>query len=141
MDLRGLFKTSEKIQEFQTGTTIFSEGSSGDLMYVVLDGEVEVRVGSELIDVIRSGDIVEEMALIDSQSRSATAVARSDCRLAPVDEKRFLFMVHETPFFALHVMRVLAGRLRRMNTTRSIDQDSQRRTEKHPRYQQETQGD
>src|ERR1043166_5762773 len=114
MDLRGLFKTSEKIQEFQTGTTIFSEGSSGDLMYVVLDGEVEVRVGSELIDVIRSGDIVEEMALIDSQSRSATAVARSDCRLAPVDEKRFLFMVHETPFFALHVMRVLAGRLRRM---------------------------
>src|ERR1043166_6642791 len=80
MDLRGLFKTSEKIQEFQTGTTIFSEGSSGDLVYVVLDGEVEVRVGSELIDVIRSGDIVEEMALIDSQSRSATAVARSDCR-------------------------------------------------------------
>jgi CRP/FNR family cyclic AMP-dependent transcriptional regulator len=42
-------------------------------------------------------------------------VAKSACRLALVDEKRFLFMVQQTPFFALHVMRVLATRLRWMN--------------------------
>jgi CRP-like cAMP-binding protein len=56
-----------------------------------------------------------EMALIDSQPRSATAVALTDCSLAVIDEKRFLFMVHETPFFALDIMRILAERLRQMN--------------------------
>ena len=48
------------------------------------------------------------MALLDTNTRSATAVAKSTCRLALVDEKRFQFMVHETPYFALHVMRVMA---------------------------------
>jgi CRP/FNR family cyclic AMP-dependent transcriptional regulator len=56
-----------------------------------------------------------EMALIDSKARSATAVAISDCRLAPVNEKRFLFMVQETPFFALHVMRSLTDKIRLTN--------------------------
>jgi len=117
MDLRSIFKACENLQEFPTGTTIFSEGSPGDVMYVVLYGEVEIRVGSQLVDLIKPGDLLGEMALIDSKARSATAVAKSDCRLAPINEKRFLFMVHETPFFALHVMRTLADRLRRMNGT------------------------
>jgi len=56
-----------------------------------------------------------EMALIDARERSATAIAKSDCRLAPVDQKRFLFMVQQTPFFSLDVMRVLVRRLRHMN--------------------------
>jgi len=81
----------------------------------VLDGEVEVRVGRAVVEVAGPGDIVGEMALIDAQTRSATTVAKSDCRLALVNEQRFLYMVQETPFFVLHVMRVLADRLRRMD--------------------------
>lgn len=84
-------------------------------MYVVLDGEVEVRIGGKSIEVIGPGDIVGEMALIDGKPRSATVVAKSDCRLAPVDEKRFYSMVQQTPAFSLHVMRVVVERLRRMN--------------------------
>ena len=113
LNLRRLFERSDHVQEFQAGTTIFAEGTPGDVMYVILDGEVEVRTRNELVEVIGPGEIVGEMALIDAKARSATAVARSDCRLALVDERRFLFMVSETPFFALHVMRVLAERLRR----------------------------
>lgn len=55
------------------------------------------------------------MALIDASTRSATAVARSDRELIPVDEKPFTFLVQQTPFFAIHVMRVLADRLRQAN--------------------------
>ena len=115
MDLRRLFARSDNTQEFQANSTIFAEGTPGDIMYVVLDGEVELRVRGEALEVAGPGDIVGEMALIDARPRSATARAISDCRLASVDERRFLYMVHETPFFALHVMRVLADRLRRMN--------------------------
>jgi CRP-like cAMP-binding protein len=83
------------------------------MVYVILDGQVQVLVRNDVIDVLGPGEIVGEMALIDSRARSATAVAKSACRLATIDEKRFLYMVQETPFFALHVMRVLAQRLRR----------------------------
>ena len=55
------------------------------------------------------------MALIDSRTRSATAVAVTDVTLVPVTEKQFLFLVGHTPFFALKVMRVMAGRLRATN--------------------------
>jgi CRP-like cAMP-binding protein len=55
------------------------------------------------------------MALIDGSPRNATARAKSDCEVAPINEKSFLFLVHETPFFAIAVMRTLADRLRRAN--------------------------
>jgi CRP-like cAMP-binding protein len=115
MDLRGLFSDVNNVQEFPAHSTIFAEGMPGDVMYVVLEGEVELRVRDEVLEVAEPGDIVGEMALIDAKPRSATARARSDCRLAPVDERRFLFLVHEHPLFALHVMRVLTERLRRMD--------------------------
>lgn len=115
MNLLDLFSRSDDTQEFAPGTSIFEQGAPGNVMYVVLSGEVEVRVNGRIIDAVRPGELLGEMALIDVHQRSATAVAKTHCRLAPVDEKRFLFMVQQTPFFSLHVMRVLAERLRRMN--------------------------
>jgi len=129
LNLQNLFNNTRTQQTFEAGTVIFAEGDRADSMYVVkkgdtvllelpavtLDGELDVGVGSNLLEVIGPGGIIGEMALIDRNTRSATAVAKSTCRLALVDEKRFQFMVHETPYFALHVMRVMAERLRRMN--------------------------
>jgi len=118
MDLLSLFQNTDNVQEFEPGTTILAEGTPGNVMYSILQGEVEARVGEQLIEVMGPGDILGEMALIDAQARSATVVAKSACRLALVNEKRFLFMVQETPYFALHVMRVLAERLRRRTAER-----------------------
>jgi CRP-like cAMP-binding protein len=115
MNLENLFKDADNIQELQAGSTVFAQGNPGDEMFVVLEGEVEIRMGDEVAETVGTGGIVGELALIDSKARSATVVAKTDCRLAPVNEKRFLFMVQQTPFFALHVMQVLADRLRRMN--------------------------
>jgi CRP-like cAMP-binding protein len=56
------------------------------------------------------------MALIDRSPRSADAVAKTDCTLAVVTQRRFTFLVQETPFFAVDIMRVLAERLRRYAT-------------------------
>jgi CRP/FNR family transcriptional regulator, cyclic AMP receptor protein len=53
------------------------------------------------------------MALIDGSPRAATACAKTACEVAPITGKTFLFLVHETPFFAIAVMRSLADRLRR----------------------------
>jgi len=118
MDMRGLFRDTEDARHVQAGATICEEGEPGDEMYVILEGEVEIRVGSHLLATIGPGEIVGEMALIDTAARSASAVAKSDCRLAPVDEQRFLFLVQHAPYFALNVMQVLADRLRLANQVR-----------------------
>ena len=57
-------------------------------MYVVLAGEVDLQRGGRTIETARVGAIVGEMAMIDKAPRSATAIAKTDCRLVPIDEKR-----------------------------------------------------
>ncbi len=102
-------------QNFVSGEAIFEEGSEGDKMYVIRSGEVLIEKGGKVIETVPPGGIVGEMALIDGSPRSATARAKTDCEVAPITEKAFLFLVHETPFFAIAVMRTLADRLRRTN--------------------------
>jgi CRP/FNR family transcriptional regulator, cyclic AMP receptor protein len=102
-------------QNFASGEAIFEEGSEGDKMYVIRSGEVLIENGGKVIETVLPGGIVGEMALIDGSPRSATARAKTDCEVAPITEKAFLFLVHETPFFAIAVMRTLADRLRRTN--------------------------
>jgi CRP-like cAMP-binding protein len=98
---------------FKPGETIFSEGDRGDQMYVIRKGEVEIERDGKIVETLSAGGIFGEMALIDRSPRAASARAKTACELAPITEKAFVFMVHETPFFALTVMRTLAERLRR----------------------------
>jgi CRP/FNR family cyclic AMP-dependent transcriptional regulator len=100
---------------FAKGETVFAVGDKGDAMYVVRTGEVTIERGGQVMETLGPGGIFGEMALIDGSPRSATARAKTDCVVAPINEKSFLFLVHETPFFAIAVMRTLAQRLRHMN--------------------------
>jgi CRP-like cAMP-binding protein len=108
-----LFAEAKVIDQFAAGDVVFTEGSSGSFMYVVVEGTIDIFVNDKLLDISGPGDLIGEMSLIDSNERSATAIARTDARLARVDESEFLSMVVDTPFFALHVMRVLVQRMRR----------------------------
>jgi CRP/FNR family cyclic AMP-dependent transcriptional regulator len=115
MNPLNLFSKSTETQAYSAGETIFNQGDPAKYLYVVRRGEVEIQSDGVTVDTVCEGDILGEMALIDSSARSATAVAKSDCELIPVDEKRFTFLVQQTPFFAVHVMRALAERLRKTN--------------------------
>ncbi len=107
-----LFKFSQDFQTFPEGQIILHEGDPGNVMYVIQDGLVELTREGKVIEVLGPGDIFGEMALIDKGPRSTTATAKTECKIVPIDEKRFIFMVEETPFFALQVMRILVARLR-----------------------------
>jgi CRP-like cAMP-binding protein len=90
--------------------------AAGEVIFATGDkGEVVIERGGQVMETLGPGGIFGEMALIDGSPRSATARAKADCVVAPINEKSFLFLVHETPFFAIAVMRTLAERLRRMN--------------------------
>ena len=101
---------------YSQGQVIVQAGTVGQSMFVVLEGEVEIRIADRVVDDIGPGSIFGEMALIDDAPRSATVIAKTDCKLVEVDRRRFEFMVSETPYFALAVMRVMADRLRKANT-------------------------
>jgi CRP/FNR family cyclic AMP-dependent transcriptional regulator len=100
---------------FAPGEVIFREGDKADKMYVILSGEVEVQLQGMVIDTLAQGGTFGEMALIDGSPRSATVVAKTSCEVAAINEKTFLFLVDEMPYFALSTMRNLVDRLRRMN--------------------------
>jgi len=111
----GVFSNAQKTVALQPGDIIFSAGDGGTDMYGVAEGEIELRVGSAVLATLGPGEVFGEMALIANEPRSATAVATMPTTLAVIDRHRFLFLVQETPMFALQVMKVMASRIRAQN--------------------------
>ena len=99
----------------KAGEVIFKEGDEAHQLFVIKSGEVIIQSGNRKLAELSTNQIFGEMALIDDAPRSANAVAKTDVELVAVSEKQFLFLVSQTPFFALKVMRVLARRLRATN--------------------------
>jgi CRP/FNR family cyclic AMP-dependent transcriptional regulator len=102
---------------YRAGDTIFREGDNALDLFVVKSGQVRIQIGNRTVTELAPDTIFGEMALIDDEPRSATAIAVTDVELVAVSEKQFLFLVSQTPYFALKVMRVLAQRLRATNKT------------------------
>jgi CRP-like cAMP-binding protein len=109
--------TDIEARSFKAGNVIFREGDEANELFVVKSGQVRIQIGNRTVTELGQESIFGEMALIDSEPRSATATAITDVELVPVSEKQFLFLVSQTPYFALKVMRVLAQRLRMTNKT------------------------
>lgn len=115
MNPADLFGHAADAVDYPAGSVVFREGERADCMYVVLDGTVDIIVGGEVIETAGRGALLGEMALIDQSPRSAAVVVRTACRLVGIDQRRFQFLLQQTPNFAIHVMQVLVARLRRMD--------------------------
>ncbi len=115
MDLTELFRFETDLLQIGAGQPVFKVGDPGDRMYVLMTGEADIVVGNVVVERAGPGALLGELALVDATPRTATVMAITDCSLLPIDVKRFRFLVQETPNFALHVMKVIAERLRRMD--------------------------
>ena len=115
VDFKLLAGAGVPVRDFKAGDVIFREGDPAGELFIIQSGEIEIRLGNRVLETLPQYSIFGEMALIDSAPRSATAVAATDAKLVPVSEKQFLFLVSNTPYFALNVMRIMARRLRLAN--------------------------
>jgi CRP-like cAMP-binding protein len=115
VDFRLLAGAGAPACDYKAGDVIFKEGDAAQELFIIQSGEVEIRLGNRVLEKLPQYSIFGEMALIDAAPRSATAVAASDVKLVPVTEKQFLFLVSNTPHFALNMMRIMARRLRATN--------------------------
>jgi CRP/FNR family cyclic AMP-dependent transcriptional regulator len=115
------FRAAGKPEAAAAGTTFFEENQKGgflrrDKMYLLLEGEVGLTVRGKALDVVKSGEIFGEMAAISDSPRSATAVAKSACRVIGLDDKQFQAALQAKPEFALMLMGMMILRLRIMIT-------------------------
>ena len=98
---------------FASGEVIFRQGDQGVSMYLVRDGSVTLQAGDHVVETVSPPGLFGEMALIEPEPRSLTAVAATDVALIEIPVRQFWVLVHETPYFAQLVMSVMANRLRR----------------------------
>mgnify|MGYP001793561143 CR=1 FL=1 len=100
---------------FASGETIFAVGDVEEILYGVVEGEVDLWVDGKIVVTIAAGDIFGEGALVHEDSqRFETAIARTECKLAYIGKRHFLFVVQQTPMFALEVIKSYSDRLRRV---------------------------
>ncbi len=111
---------NENVKEYAAGELIFAEGDPGKMMYVLLDGAVDIKIkvdrGETVIKTVDTpNDFFGEMALLDDRPRSASAVAARPTRVLPVDGPTFESMILSNGKFALKIIKILAARIRRSN--------------------------
>ena len=87
-----LFRQETGALHLAPGDSLFREGDKGDKMYVLLEGEMEILLGDFVLETVRQGALIGEMALIDDSPRTASVVAKTPCRLAESIGVGFIFL-------------------------------------------------
>lgn len=113
MDVLEIFKDSPKARRVAAGEVLFRRGDAANEMYVVLEGQVDVSLDGRLVESLPPGSILGEMGIVDQGPRSADAIAATDARIEVIDKAWFCTLIKRAPEFGLHVMSVMAERLRR----------------------------
>jgi CRP-like cAMP-binding protein len=93
------------------GTILTAEGESGNEFIIVLEGEVEVQQGGEVIASRGAGDYFGEIALLDHRPRTATIVAKTPVEIEVIGRQEFTGMLAEVPELASKIMATMAQRL------------------------------
>ena len=100
---------------FAPAQEIFGKGTLGTSLFIVCEGEVGIFDGTRQLVTFRKGDFFGELALLDTEPRSATAVAQGPVVTFRLDQEDFYSVMEERPEVLRSILRVLCQRLRRQN--------------------------
>jgi CRP/FNR family cyclic AMP-dependent transcriptional regulator len=107
-------------RNYQDGEVIIREGDTGDSMYVIQTGTVEIFQTKNGLDVhlsyLREGDFFGEMAVFENEVRSASVRVVGDTRILTIDKVNLLKRINEDPSLAFHMVRHLSHRLRELDS-------------------------
>jgi CRP-like cAMP-binding protein len=117
LDPTSLYNLSQHFEElsFKKDEKIFEEGSDGDAMMVIASGEVrisykvDIQESEEALAILKTGDVFGEMALLDKQPRSATAIAHSNVIILSIRRDIFLKFLESYPKPGVHIMLKISG--------------------------------
>src|SRR5262249_45607385 len=112
------FKSAGHAETVPAGTTLFAEKERAipllkpARMFLLLKGDLELQVHGKPIGQVKVGEIVGELAVLAGATRTAAAVAKSECTVIALDEKKFHAAIEHKPEFALMLMSIMIHRLR-----------------------------
>lgn len=106
---------------YRDGEEIIRQGSTGDSMYVIQGGRVEVLQHSDNADeqhlaFLERGDFFGEMAVFEKETRSATVRASGEARILKIDKKTLLTRIRDDPLLAVNLLKTMSHRIRELNT-------------------------
>jgi HEAT repeat protein len=114
-DLKQLAAIAQE-ESFSDGVTIAQEGEEGDVMFIIVSGEVRVVTTKDQKEVEiarrKAGEYVGEMALISKEPRIATLTSVGNVRALCIDQKSFESLLRDRPDVSLAVIQVLCERLK-----------------------------
>lgn len=105
---------------YQDGEIIIEQGCTGESMYVVQGGTVEVvqqaDTGEEQhLAFLDAGDFFGEMAVFEKEVRSATVRACGEARVLKIDKRTLLRRIREDPLLAVNLLKTMSHRIRELN--------------------------
>lgn len=115
MDFLKLLHKWKDLEEHDAQTVIFQENNPADTLFVIISGEVELTLHGEPLGTETRGGIIGEMAIAPSAKRSATATTLTKVKLARLNRDQLAGLMSESMEFSLHVMTILANRIRAVN--------------------------
>jgi CRP/FNR family transcriptional regulator, cyclic AMP receptor protein len=117
MDFSSLAGVGATSHSFDAGEKVFKQDDPASHLYVVRTGRIQIVTYGTVLENVGPGGVFGEMALIDEAPRSAAAIAMEPTEVVELSRAQFLALVQETPEFALHIMAILANRIRKMNAS------------------------
>lgn len=121
-DEREVLMSHVNTRSFPKNTIVITEGDQSDSMYIVNEGQVKIYVSDEdgremLLNILEPGDYFGELALIDQQPRSASAITMNNTRLSIISGADFRDVLMKHPEMSIKLMAALVVRLREVTDT------------------------
>jgi CRP/FNR family transcriptional regulator, cyclic AMP receptor protein len=105
---------------FPANYTIFRQGEEGRSLYIVVSGRVKVHIGNKQLAEVEQGKYFGEMAVFDTQTRSASATTLEPCEFLELTQEQLYDAIEETPEIAVNIIRELSRLIRKLNDDMNV---------------------
>jgi CRP/FNR family transcriptional regulator, cyclic AMP receptor protein len=106
---------------FPANHAIFRQGEEGRSLYIVVSGRVKVHIGDKKLAEVDKGKYFGEMAVFDTQPRSASATTLETCDCLELTQEQLYDAIEETPEIAVNIIRELSRLIRKLNENINVD--------------------
>jgi len=94
---------------------IFREGDSGNSLFVIISGKVDIIKNNQIIANLEQGNCIGEMSLLDQEPRSADAISNGETILLKIDQDGFFELMSGSSEIMKQIVKMLTKRLRQTN--------------------------
>jgi hypothetical protein len=113
-ELIHIARVTEQI-EIPAGKYIIRQGESGDELFIITDGEVDIFKENRPPERLGPGSSLGELSIIEAEPRTTNVITRGKTRLLCLKRKDFLLTLKQNPAISINVMKILTERLRNLS--------------------------